>query len=277
MHSSFLTRAKPAIHKELRTSAHGAQKLRRKTLKCVGLVIVLVFAQSAVAQQNPHGQLPVTSVAQPYLFLIRDPLVHDELGLSAGQRQAIRAFNDQWDGPFWSMRNKSAQHIDETVQTATAEARNRLSSILTLDQQKRLVQIEMWTLGTKMLLRDDLVNNLEPSETQLKKIRQTLTDTQQAINDLSKRLESGESRESLEKEARALRADEQEQIVATLTRRQQQLWLALLGERIDVSKLGRVKFKAPELDGQDGWINSPPLTLRQLKGKVVALHFYAFA
>jgi hypothetical protein len=44
-----------------------------------------------------------------------------------------------------------------------------------------------------------------------------------------------------------------------------------------VSKLGRVKFKAPELKGGDSWINSPPLSLRQLKGKVVALHFYAFA
>ena len=31
--------------------------------------------------------------------------------------------------------------------------------------------------------------------------------------------------------------DEQQQIVATLTRQQQQRWVALLGERIDVSKL----------------------------------------
>ena len=63
----------------------------------------------------------------------------------------------------------------------------------------------------------------------------------------------------------------------TLTRRQQQLWIELLGKKIEVSKLGHLRFKAPEFDGQDGWFNSTPLTLRQLKGKVVALHFYAFA
>jgi hypothetical protein len=230
-----------------------------------------------VAQQNPHGQLPVTTLAQPYLFLIRDPLVHDDLGLNAQQRQAVDALNEKLDDALWSMRNKSAEHIEQTVRTSTATAQSQLSSILTLDQQRRLTQIEMWTLGMKAFARDDLPNTLGLSEDQLKKIREILTKTQVGMDDLGKRLQSGEARESLEKQAQALRSDEQEQIVAALTRRQQQQWLALLGERIDVSKLGRVKFKAPELDGRDGWINSPPLTLRQLKGKVVALHFYAFA
>jgi hypothetical protein len=243
----------------------------------LGLAIFLLLSRSAVAQQNPHGQLPVTSFPQPYLFLIRDPLVHDDLGLNARQRQALDALNEELDAALWSMRNKSAEHIDQTVRTATATAQTRLSSILTRDQQRRLAQIEMWTLGTKAFARDDLPNKLGLSEDQRKKIREILTKTQEGINDLSKRLQSGEARESLDKQAQALRTEEQEQIVATLTRRQQQEWLALLGERIDVSKLGRVKFKAPELDGRDGWINSTPLTLRQLKGKVVALHFYAFA
>ena len=42
------------------------------------------------------------------------------------------------------------------------------------------------------------------------------------------------------------------------------------------SQLGYVKFKAPELEGKDGWINSDPLTMSQLQGKVVALHFWTF-
>jgi hypothetical protein len=242
----------------------------------VGLVIILLLSRSAAAQQNPDGQLPLTSVAQPYLFLIRDPLVHDDLGLNTRQRQAADALNDELDRELWAMRNKTAQHIDDTMRTATTKAQTRLSSILTRDQQRRLVQIEMWTLGMRAFMRDDLVDSLELSENQRNTIREILSETQQAINDLSQRLQSGQSHESLEKEARALRTGEQKQIVATLTRRQQQRWLALLGRRIDVSKLGRVKFKAPELDGQDGWINSSPLTPGQLKGKVVALHFYAF-
>jgi hypothetical protein len=198
------------------------------------------------------------------------------LGLNAQQRQAVLALNNELDGGLWSMRNKSAQNIDETLRSATAKARTHLSTILTRDQQQRLTQIEMWTLGMRAFASDDLSDRLELSEPQRKKIRETLKETQEAVGDLSKRLQAGESRESLEKQNRVLRTDEQKQIVATLTRRQQKLWIAMLGERIDVSKLGHVKFKAPELDGQGGWINGSPVTLQQLHGKVVALHFYAF-
>ena len=51
----------------------------------------------------------------------------------------------------------------------------------------------------------------------------------------------------------------------------------MLGETFDVATLGEVSFKAPQLDSKDGWVNTAPLSLQQLKGKVVALHFYAFA
>jgi hypothetical protein len=251
--------------------------MKARISSCLALTFVLAFSHVADGQQNPHGRLPVTSFAQPYLFLIRDPVVHDNLGLNAQQREAIDLLNDELDGPLWSMRNKSAQHIEKTLKDATATANTRLSSILTRGQQQRLEQIEMWTLGMKAFLREDIPDQLELSEDQRKRIRETVTETQKAINDLKQQLQSGGSSESLEKQARALRTDEQKQIVATLTRRQQQQWVALLGERIDVSKLGCVKFKAPELHSQDGWINSKPLTLEQLKGKVVALHFYAFA
>ena len=37
----------------------------------------------------------------------------------------------------------------------------RTSTILTRDQQQRLMQIEMWTLGLKMFLRDELPRELE--------------------------------------------------------------------------------------------------------------------
>lgn len=244
--------------------------------RLLALTFVLAVHHVADGQQNPHGRLPVTSFAQPYLFLIRDPLVHDDLGLNTQQREVIGALHDELDGPLWSMRNKSAQHIEKTLSDATAAAKTRLSSILTRGQLQRLEQIEMWTLGMKAFLREDLPDKLGLSEDQRTKIRETVTETQKAINDLKQQLQSRGSSESLEKQARELRTDEQKQIVATLTRRQQQQWLALLGKRIDESKLGRVKFKAPELHSEDGWINSAPLTLKQLKGKVVALYFYAF-
>jgi hypothetical protein len=37
-----------------------------------------------------------------------------------------------------------------------------------------------------------------------------------------------------------------------------------------------MKVPAPELQGIDAWINSKPLSLADLKGKVVVLHFWTF-
>ena len=37
-----------------------------------------------------------------------------------------------------------------------------------------------------------------------------------------------------------------------------------------------MKIPAPELAGADAWINSKPLQLKDLRGKVVVLHFWTF-
>jgi len=37
-----------------------------------------------------------------------------------------------------------------------------------------------------------------------------------------------------------------------------------------------MKLPAPELKGIEAWINSKPLTLKELRGQVVVLHFWTF-
>jgi hypothetical protein len=37
-----------------------------------------------------------------------------------------------------------------------------------------------------------------------------------------------------------------------------------------------MKIAAPELQGIETWINSKPLALKDLRGKVVILHFWTF-
>ncbi len=50
----------------------------------------VVFTRQRLAQHNPNGQIIISSLADPYLVLIRDPVVHGELRLNDQQRQAIR-------------------------------------------------------------------------------------------------------------------------------------------------------------------------------------------
>ncbi|MDB4368693.1 redoxin domain-containing protein, partial [bacterium] len=50
----------------------------------------------------------------------------------------------------------------------------------------------------------------------------------------------------------------------------------LVGQEFDTNGLKRIYPRAPELIASKHWLNSKSLTLAELRGKVVLLHFYAF-
>ena len=236
------------------------------------------------AQQNANGVLPLNTTDQPYLFLVRDPVVHQDLKLTEQQRRGVMELNDKLDAAMWSMRNKTPEHIIKTLNELTATTQSRLAGLLSKDQNDRIGQIELWVLGMKALLRSDVADRLGLDPGQRGEIRDIVTTTQQEIAKLQQQLQDGGDAAALNEKFREVQVDEQTQIIAALSTAQQQQWVALLGKRIDVSQLGRVKFKAPELQFKapelhagSGWVNSEPLTMEKLKGKVVALHFYAFA
>lgn len=244
--------------------------------RLVPFALVVLLSAPAAAQSNPHGQLHLASFPEPYLLLIRDPLVHDELDLDEEQRRQVRELNDSLDPDLWSMRNQTAEHVQETVRDATATARARLAELLTREQRQRLAQVELWALGTRAFLRDELPQKLRLSADALSDTREIVVSTQQAVDQLAAEVQSGESDKSFEKEGRSLKYEEQKQILEVLTPAQRQHWVKLLGKRVEVSRLGRVTFQAPELAGATDWVNTPPLTLDELRGEVVAIHFYAF-
>lgn len=241
-------------------------------------VVVCCFSHDHVsAQQNPNGVLPLSTVDQPFLFLIRDPVVHRELKLTPQQQKSIDALNDRLDAGMWSRRNKPLEVAEKTVARITRETQQQLRDLLQPEQLVRLGQIEYWVLGLKSLGRQDIAAKLELDATQVTEIRRVLKAAQQEVQSLQKQLQDGGDAAALNERFREVQKEQQTKIVAILEEPQKQRWIAMLGARPDLSKLGRIKFKAPELASGSGWVNSVPLTLDKLKGKVVALHFYAFA
>jgi len=64
---------------------------------------------------------------------------------------------------------------------------------------------------------------------------------------------------------------------AVLTAEQKQLLVGLLARDFDVAKLGRTRFKTPDLVGDSAaWLNGLPLSAADLRGRVVVVHFFAF-
>ena len=239
------------------------------------LAFALLVGQPCRAQQNPDGIMPLHTTNQPYLFLVRDPVVHEDLKLTDEQLERLTKVNDKVDMSMWSMRNKGPQLV-KIMAESTSTTKKALREILTKKQNRRIAQIELWVLGLKSLLRDNVAKHLKLEPEQRSDARRVIETAQQGMAELRQQLNAGGDAKELNSQFRDLQVKQQEDILEIITPEQRQAYAALLGEQMDTSKLGRIKFKAPEFDKKSAWVNSTPLTMASLKGKVVALHFYAF-
>lgn len=223
----------------------------------------------------------VVSAADPYVgvdplwVLLHEPAVLDELKLSSDQRRAYQVLLDGLDRRFFPLRNKSSSEALAGMSKIVAEAQEKLQPVLKPAQRKRLGEILLWRTGIAALLREDVVTRLRYTETQRKRIQEVFDETQSAVAALEKQVSEGKPREPLEKQFTELKAEEQTRVVKLLKSEQRTAWKEMLGPQFDVSKLGQPRFKAPELIDSGEWINSSPLELKKLQGKVVVVHFYA--
>jgi peroxiredoxin len=214
-----------------------------------------------------------------YWLLLHDLAVKRELKLSAGQQAACEKLLDGLDLRYCPLRNKPKKEFQSGVAQLAADCRKSLAAVLEPAQAKRLNEIFYARLGTAMLLRDDVAERLQCAEELRNQIRPIVEETGKAVADLRKKAADpkldSESRESLERTFRETKINEQKRILSLLTPVQRTAWKAMLGDVFDTSLLGQTAFKAPELIDSQEWINSPPLQLRDLRDKVVVVHFYA--
>jgi peroxiredoxin len=248
------------------------------------LRILILFACAAFASAAPRivrGQQDghAGTVDSPYLVLIRDPVIQELLSLDDKQRAAVQQLTDKLDAPMWKSRSLAAeQHAVETARLI-AEAQKGMSEILTAAQHKQLAQAELRAIGRRSLLRADVGEALKLSDDQLKKITATLDETKKLRAELEGKYKVGgktEDNDTFQAKLAELSLAEQERVAAILDEHQQRRFRELVGDEYDTSRLGNIKFKAPEFDGTDGWINTRPIQLDDLRGKVVALHFWTF-
>jgi peroxiredoxin len=211
----------------------------------------------------------------PFWILLHEPAVLEELKLNAAEQQALQKLTDDLDLRVFPLRNKPRDEMLPALAKIFDEGRQGLKTILRPAQQKRLNEIFMRRLGTGALLRDDAASKMQYADSQRKEIDKIIGDTQTSVTALEKEASVGMPREPLEKKFVALKTDEQKQILKLLKPNQKAAWRELIGADFDMTKLGRPAFKAPELVNTNDWINSSPLRLEDLRGKVVAVHFYA--
>jgi peroxiredoxin len=143
-------------------------------------------------------------------------------------------------------------------------------------QRQRLEQIEYRSLGVRMLLRAELTERLGLTESQTQQLAELARRTDAATLKLQQASQSNQVSEDLQATVAKATQAEQAALQSVVRPEQMQKLRELLGEPFDTMALERIYPMAPELMPVADWINSSPTSLKDLRGKVVVVHFYAF-
>ena len=227
--------------------------------------------------EEVHAAPQVQAAAgQPSVLLIRDPSIRAELRLSEEQDRKIRKLMDVVDGPLWGLRDLPPAESNAQFKPLLGKAERELEGILKPDQGRRLRQIVLQARGISGMVDPDVPDRLGLTAAQRGKVRDILAQTHKAVRALEHRArEEGRAEHHLQA-ARKLRTRQDGAIMALLTDAQKRRCWALLGKPFDLSRVKPIAIKAPELREATAWINSKPLTLAELRGRVVAVHFWTF-
>ncbi len=217
------------------------------------------------------------SEPSPIFFLIRDAAVQRELGLSDERIASLKALTVELDKNLWAMRDMDPESSEthQAWRSLQDVLNGRLKRLLSAAQHRRLTQLVLRAEGLRVLGRPKIARALGMDDRQVDGIQGISQETDRRLAALAKSAADRDRRAVMEASNR-VRIDENRQILAILTREQQERWAATLGKPFDMKHVRWVGVTAPEIQPVDAWINSKPLTLEKLRGKVVALHFWAF-
>ena len=238
------------------------------TFSCALTCTGITEAQTA---PQPHEYVP-----HHLLGLIHAPEVHRELKMTQGQINQLEKLFDQIDGQWWRSRNLKVGEKTAVILKLEETVDNWLQTNCTAEQRLRLQQLELRSQGTRMLLRTDVQEKLSLSELQVRSIFELAQATQNAQTELQKAIRQNLPTEELRGAVSKAQEAEQKVFLTLLKSDQIAKLRELAGREFDTSGLKRIFPKAPELIASKHWINTKPLTLANLRGKVVLLHFYAF-
>jgi len=214
--------------------------------------------------------------ADPAWSLLHEPAIEQELKLSPAQSRQFRDLLDGLDVKFFPLRNQPREEGSKQVTAILEQAAKRLETLLTKDQFRRFVEIQVRLQGTGALLQDGLAKLMDYAPEQREQLTTIVSETLAATRELEARVAKGEPREPLANQYAELKRKELQAVTGILTPAQESVWRKAVGRDFDMTSLGRPIYKAPELVDSAEWLNSEPLTLESLAGNVVVVHFYAF-
>lgn len=240
------------------------------------VLISVVFATANNARAESVSREFRMLVPRQMLPLLHTPEIHQELKFGREQVGKLESLFEEIDGPWFQARILPPDQQLPILDALDLKVHQWLAEHTSSEQRERLGQIELQAQSVRMLLREDLAEKLTLEPTQQQQFAELARATVAAHAALQQAMHRGKPSDDLQTKASAAAKAENDAVRAILKAEQQKQLARLLGEPFDLSRLKRIYPMAPEFVPAKVWINSKPLTLKELRGKVVLVHFYAF-
>jgi peroxiredoxin len=227
-------------------------------LALLALVSLFCF-RNCMAAGTTAGLTDSAAATRSLVTLVRSPAVQADLKLDSRHVATVDAAVTEIDQPLWKLREMTDGQSAEAVRALQGKFETELRAALRPQQWQRVEQL-LWRAQGLWALKDaKLTARLAlagPQKVQVSKLLDSFDRSNASASKLAE----------LEKAAMAILTDDQ----------RHQLTEAL-GPAFDFSQFRQVGVKAPEIAGIEGWINTQPIKLADLRGKVVVLNFWTFA
>ncbi len=233
-------------------------------------MLFLSLVSFLCADQADHQLL--APIPHPMTMLLRNTELRAELALRREQIEAVEGSLAQVELPLWRLRVLPASGRNGQVDALIAQLKQKLSETLSQRQMQRLDEVTLRALGIQGLLEPSVADRLKLSTVQTQKIRTGLG----AMNSELASVQRNSVNTGDMTVVWAYKNQAERDILAVLSSSQRNLLAKMMGQPFDFSAVESIACRAPEIRDVETWINSEPLTLAELRGDVVALHFYTF-
>ncbi len=253
-------------------------------LACAIAAIVLTPSSAAAQDAGKRGDGSKSGASvggsdnaadatNPIVQLVNDPGVQKELGLSTAQTAKINDAYAKVRTRLWLLRDVGTGPAAAEKGELLASFESALPTLLEPAQRERLDQLVVRARGWQGITAEPAASRLQLSADQKAKITAI---NQRTLEEIQKIGSSNDSPAARQKAMQEVRTAEGTEIQNLLSNEQRLTLRTLVGAPYDLSRVQPLSYQAPELAEVDAWINTEPLDMPDLRGRVVAYHFWAF-